>query len=201
MNPSLSAGESRHAAPLLHSSTRRARAVDGYSLVELLLAAAIAGAMLTAAWSWCWSLRQTTVRANAAGEARSGVAFARRFTEAELRQAAAVVSSDDEPSSRLGIAFALPDAADGSSTVVAYRFDAGRGVVWRKAPGSYLADGVVGFAVRYYDVAGEEVAPDDTGRLSSATAAGVRRVVLSLEIIEGGERWSESWMVALRARP
>ena len=56
-------------------------------------------------------------------------------------------------------------------------WDPRRGVVWRKAAGSYLAEGVTSFAVRYFARDGGEIVPVN-GVLGLDARRSVRRVTV-----------------------
>jgi prepilin-type N-terminal cleavage/methylation domain-containing protein len=149
----------------------------GFSLVELLVAASLAATLLAASWGWVW----TTARAARATDARAQVAtadaFAARSLRADMARCVRLATPSEGVCGPATLALALRAARDGTTEVVTVAWDARRGVVWRKASGSYLAEGVTGFSVRYFDRNGEEEAPV-SGALGPAARARVRRVVV-----------------------
>jgi len=168
-----------------------------FSLVELLVAMAIAGVVLTAGWAWCWSMSGSSAAACARLDASSSLAFTRRLTSAELGECLGLVSSPSCACSARSVAFAVP-AADGGTELVTYVYDPARRVLWRKSPGAHLAEGVDAFSVTYRDAQARLLACDQSGRLPPATLPLVRRVDLTVTVRCGAQTALASWQVPLR---
>jgi len=177
----------------------RSRAA-GLSLVELAVAVALASVVLAAGWSWFWSLHHASHRAAAGAELGTSLAYAQRMLSRDLRAATALGGGADSGCTQSAITLVVP-ADDGSAVPVLYSWDRQRAVVWRKAPGSYLADGVTAFSVRYFDAGGEELAPPAADGLPVEAVRAVRRVRFTLQMGVGEVSRGCEWDVALRAHP
>ena len=170
----------------------------GYSLVELLVALAVAGVVLTAGWAWCWSISGVSAVACARLDAASSVAFTRRLTSAELSECLGLVpSSPYYGSGATSIAFAVP-ASDGHVELVTYVYDPARRVLWRKSPSAHLAEGVDAFSITYRDAHAHTLACDAGGGLPAVALPLVRRVDLSVTVRCGDQTAFASWQVPLR---
>ena len=184
------------ASRLVHgSSPTRPRASWGFSLLELLVATAVTAVILTGGWAWCWSLCGWCGAANERLDAVSSLAFARRLTTAELGECQSLVSDQSVHCSTTGIAFVVP--ADGGSEPVSYSYDPTRRVLWRKASGAHLAEGVERFSIVYFDAAGRVLAPDPGGDLPGADLPLVRRVAFSVTVRCSSQTIATGWQVCL----
>ena len=96
-----------------------------------------------------------------------------------------------------GIAFAVP-SDDGPETVT-YFYDAGRRVLWRKAPSAHLAEGVDDFTISYLDAQGRALAPAPGGVLPDADLPLVRRVAFWARVRCASQTEQASWQVCLPA--
>ena len=76
---------------------RPRRREAGFSLVELLVATAVAAVVLTGGWAWCWSVCGSCAAGSGRLDAGSSLAFARRLTTSELRQCEGLVTTSDAP--------------------------------------------------------------------------------------------------------
>jgi len=175
----------------------RPRRVAGFSLVELLVAVAVAGVVLAAGWAWCWSMSGSSAAACARLDAASSVAFTRRLTTAELGECLGLVAASSGRCSATSIAFVVP-ASDGDTELVTYVFDPARRVLWRKSPSAHLAEGVDAFAVVYRDADSQVLPCDASGGLPAAALPLVRRVDLTVTVRCGVQTALASWQVPLR---
>lgn len=129
----------------------------GMTLVELLVAAAVACAALTAAWPWLWNVTASARKVTGQAQAGSEAARVARVIGQELRLATGLepVPAGTSPGAALNIRSArMPSAED--STLIAW--DPARGVLWRDTSGSYVADDVRAFSVEHYDAHGDVLA-------------------------------------------
>jgi prepilin-type N-terminal cleavage/methylation domain-containing protein len=177
---------------------RPRRREAGFSLVELLVATAVAAVVLTGGWAWCWSVCGSCAAGSGRLDAGSSLAFARRLSTSELRQCEGLVTTSDARCSATSIAFIVPSGDAATTELVTYVWDAGRRVLWRKASGSHLAEGVVDFSIAYFDDQGRKLPIPAGGDLPGADLALVRRVELSAVVRCATQTASASWQVCLR---
>lgn len=168
-------------------SAPRAR---GLTLIELLVAGAIAGGLLAAAWGWVWTTAAAARRADAGAQAVTAQAFAARMLRADLAACAGLCPPDLGLCGPAGLAIVSRDPGSGDEKVTVVAWDPGRRVVWRNASGSYLAEGVTSFAVRYFAADGAELAPV-AGVLSRDARELTRRVVVTWTSAAGVVRVEE----------
>lgn len=126
-----------------------------FALVELLTAAAIAAVALVAAYGWLWNVAALAERTDDQAQAATLAASAARALSADLGccLGAAPPPAGRDPARSLSLIHrhvGLPV----EEVLVAW--DPGRSVVWRNAPGTYLADHVTHFAVSYMLADGAE---------------------------------------------
>ena len=166
------------------SSAARLRGRPGFSLVELLIAASLACALLTASWSWVWTTASAARRTDAGAQVATAQAFAARMLRADLARCVGLAAPDLGVCGPTRLTLAMRDPVSGDDEVVTIAWDRGRGIVWRKAAGSYLAEGVTSFAVRYFASDGSEVVPvDDVLGLEARRR--VRRVAIEWASVAG----------------
>jgi len=171
----------------------------GLSLIEVLIAATLTCLVLAASFGWLSSVVSASDHAADHVEVSSSLAFARRLTTSELRQASALVAVPTAPCGRHTISFALPSVAnDGTYDLITYTWDAGRNILWRKASGSYVAQGVTHFEVHYFSSDGRELAPL-VDVLPLSAYASVRAVSFVCTVRYGQSVQSAVWRVVLRA--
>ncbi|MGZ4198591.1 MAG: PulJ/GspJ family protein [Thermoleophilia bacterium] len=170
----------------------------GFSLIELLVALSVATVVLTAGWAWCWSVSRSCAAATERLDAGSSIAFARRLSTSELGQCVGLVTTPLVGCSATSIAFAVPSADGPSTELITYVWDAGRRVLWRKASGSHLAEGVDDFSIAYFDDCGQRLPIAPGAELSAADLPLVRRVELSMVVRCAARTASSSWQVCLR---
>jgi prepilin-type N-terminal cleavage/methylation domain-containing protein len=120
----------------------------GFTLVELLVAAAIAAVTLAAAWGWLWNVAGLSAKVDEGTQATTTAASVARAVAADVRAAAAaaVPAGGQDPSRALVLRH---DHVDVAPEDVLIAWDPARHVVWRNAPGTYLADHVTRFSVAY----------------------------------------------------
>lgn len=170
---------------------RRAR---GFSLVEVLVAAAVAGLVLAAAYGWLWNVAAFAARTDDDAQAAT---IASAVCRAIARDVSAAVSVGEppvgrDPSRSLALAHDHVDAAPEAVLIV---WDPVRGVVWRNSSGTYLADHVLQFGVSYgladgRRLTGAAMLPSDwegvrVVRVELAVGVGAAVVVRSLETAVG----------------
>ena len=177
-----------------HANRRRA----GFSLVELLIATAIAGVVLAAGWAWCWSASGTCAAGAERLDAGSSLAFARRLSTTELRQCLALSDSSGPGCSATAISFTVPVETGTGSELITYVWDAERHVLWRKAPGSHVAEGVDSFSITYLDDHDQPLPLAAGALLPAAELAQVRMVVFSATVSCGRQTVAASWSISPR---
>ena len=174
---------------------------DGFGLVELLVATAIAGVVLAAGWAWCWSVSSSCAAASQRLDAGSSLAFARRLSTNELRSSEGLVATSGAGCTATAISFLAASANGPSPEFITYVWDAGRHVLWRKASGSHIAEGVDSFSISYFDDRGQAVPLAADGALPTAAAARVRMVELSAVVSCARQTANASWWVCLQGSP
>jgi len=177
------------------------RCQAGFSLLELLVATAIAGVVLAGGWAWCWSVSSSCAAGAERLDAASSLAFARRLSANELRGSEGLVATSGAGCTATAISFIVPAASGPAPELITYVWDAGRRVLWRKAPGSHVAEGVDSFSVSYFDDQDRLVPPASGGALSTSELSRVRLVELSAVVSCGRQTASASWWVCLRDSP
>ena len=182
-------------APATVGRLRRGRPATGFSLIELLVATAVAAVLLTAAWAWCWTLCGCC-RAGAEGaDAASTIAAVRRLTSTELTESLGLVSGAAVSCSATGVAFVVPTADAAGTELVTYGYDAARGVLWRKSPSSHLAESVTAFHVSYLDGRGRPLPLAAGAALATDQLALVRAVELTVVVRSGAGAERATWRV------
>jgi len=153
----------------------------GVTLVELLVAAAIAAVVLAAAWGWLWNVAAVAVRAGDDAQAQTAAAAAVRAVTHDVRWATAVVrpSLGRDPSRALEVRH---DRLDRAPEDVVIAWDASRRVLWRNASGTYLSDRVTGFSVAYQLADGRRLSGAE---LAASDWDAVRVVCVELTVAVG----------------
>lgn len=160
----------------------RERTRAGYSLVELLVAATIAGVVLAGAWAWLWNAGVASSSAADRARATTAAAFAVRCIADDLEAAASLQlpPAPYGPARALDLVHLHPGQAPENVLVV---WDPTRRVLWRKASGTYLADHVSQFAFTYLDEDGRPLSQEDLVR--SAWPGPVARVAVRVVVSTG----------------
>jgi prepilin-type N-terminal cleavage/methylation domain-containing protein len=166
----------------------------GFSLIEVLVAAFIAGLVLSAAYGWLWNVAAFAARTDDAAQAATIASAVSRAIARDVRSAVSVGEPPvgRDPSRSLVLAHDHVDVAPEAVLIV---WDPARGVVWRNASGTYLADHAIQFGVSYgladgRRLAGAEMAPRDwegvrVVRVELVVAVGAAVVARSLETAVG----------------
>jgi hypothetical protein len=166
---------------------RPLRRAAGVTLVELLVATCVAATALGAAWPWVWNAGVTAHAQTARAQSDTSAAFALRIIRDDLAQATAVLAPVEGRAPGTAL-YLRHDHPGEPSETVAIVWDASRRVVWRKAPGTYLADRVDAFSVCYFHADGTQLLSGDFA--ASSWAASVARVSVSLCTRDGVGRSS-----------
>jgi len=125
------------------------RHVDaGFSLVELLVASVIAGVVLCASFGWVWTVAGLARAEDDGAQAATLAAAASRAVSADVRAAVGVAQPPAGRDPSLSLCLVHDHTAAAAETVLIV-WDPARRVLWRNASGTYLADHVSRFAVRY----------------------------------------------------
>jgi prepilin-type N-terminal cleavage/methylation domain-containing protein len=121
----------------------------GFTLMELLIAVSVSTIALCAAWSCLWNVGSAARHVDGRAQAATGAASAARSLAADLELATTLLAppSGRSPETSIALQHRHPDEAVETVLVV---WDPARRVLWRKAPGTYLADHVELFKVLYY---------------------------------------------------
>jgi hypothetical protein len=164
------------------SVRRPLRWATGVTLVELLVATCVAATALGAAWPWVWNAGVAAHAQAARAQADTSAAFALRIIREDLAQATAVLAPVEGRAPGTAL-YLRHDHPGEPSETVAIVWDASRRVVWRKAPGTYLADRVDAFSVCYFHADGAQLLSGDFA--ASSWTASVARVSVSLRTRDG----------------
>lgn len=157
-------------------------ALEGaFTLVELLVGAAVAATLLSAAFGWLWNVAALAERTDDRAQAATLVAAASRVVAADVHACLRVGQppSGRDPSRSLAL---VHDHAGLAAEVVLIVWDPGRGVVWRNASGTYLADHITRFSVAYVTGGGSLI---QGAGMSSSDWAAVRSVRVDLAATVG----------------
>lgn len=170
------------------------RGSGGFSLIELLVAIALAGGLLASAWGWAWAVTAAGARADDAHELRSALAYAQRTLGADLRGARRLAPEAGPgcTESALTLHIMQDDAGARDVPIV---FDPVRDLLWRLTSSCHLIDGVTDCRFSYYDGGGMRL--DCSGGLTPGDAARVRRVGMHLLLQRGEARLETEWTAVL----
>ena len=167
---------------------------SGVTLVELLVATCVTAVALAGAWAWLWNAGDTASGTAGRAQAATAAAFAVRSVADELRLATALsyppagISPDR--------AICVEHRHDGVAVeLVLLVWDPTRRVLWRKAPGSYLADHVERVAIDYFRSDGWRLGPGDFA--VAGWPQTVARVTVSVDVVVGGRTARAGRSVAL----
>lgn len=120
----------------------------GYTLMELLVAAVIAGVVLSAAFGWLWGIAALAKGADEKAQALSIVSAVSRTVAADVRASLSVTEppAGRDPAGSLALAH---DGVNEAPESVLLVWDASRKVLWRNGPATYVADHVTRFHVKF----------------------------------------------------
>ncbi len=154
---------------------------DGFTLAEVLVATVIAGLVLSAAYSWLWNVAALAARTDDSAQAATVAGAVVRAVAGDVRAAVAVNEPPfgRDPIRSLALSHEHVDTARENLLIV---WDPARGVVWRNASGTYLADHVTRFEVSYGLADGRRVAGED---MPAPDWAEVRLVRIELAVTIG----------------
>jgi len=140
--------------------TEPARGARGLTLTELLVAVSVSTVVLGAAWPWLWAAGSTARRVDGRTQAATAAAFAARslVTDVELAIALLQPPAGRLPADCVSLLHRHPGEALETVLVV---WDPARRVLWRKAPGTYLADHVESFSLEYFGADGQTLGRAD----------------------------------------
>ena len=165
----------------------------GFSLMELLVAAAVAGVVLAAAFGWLWSLAAVAARTDDRAQAATIAAACVRGIAWKVRQAVGVAPppSGRHPARALALLHHHPGSAAEDVLVV---WDPSRRVVWRNASGTYLADHVAALRVAYLLADGRTVPGELMGPCGWTVVRGVH---VDLAVVVGAAAAERSALISL----
>ncbi len=172
----------------------RARSCAGVTLVELLVATCVTAVALGAAYPWLWSAGGAAKGAAGRAQAATAAAFAVRAVADELGLAASLSCPPAGMSPDRALCIQHRHAGGVSETVLV-AWDPARGVLWRKASGTYLADHVELFAVDYFSADGRRLSATDFAAAGWPRA--VARVTVTVAVTVGGRTARATRAVAL----
>ena len=172
----------------------RGRSQRGVTLVELLVAACVTAVALTGAWAWLWNAGAAARASAGRAQAATAAAFAVRSVADELGLATSLCCPPAGMSP--GSSLCLEHRHDGGAVeTVLVAWDPARGVLWRKAAGTYLADHVELFAVDYFSADGRRLSATDFAAAGWPRA--VARVTVTVAVTVGGRTARATRAVAL----
>ena len=172
----------------------RMRSRAGITLVELLVAACVSAVALTGAWGWLWSAGGAARSSAGRAQAATAAAFAVRTVADELGLATALCCPPAGMSPDRALCMEHRHAGVAAETVLV-AWDPARRVLWRKAPGMYLADHVERFAVEYFNADGRRLGAADFAAVG--WPRDVARIAVTIAVTVGGRTASVSRTVAL----
>jgi prepilin-type N-terminal cleavage/methylation domain-containing protein len=158
----------------------RSRSGAGFALIEVLVAAVVAGVVLSGAYGWLWSVAALARRTDDRVQAATLVDAAARGIADDVRHSSVVLAP---PAGRdVARTLALVHRHVGQSQeAVLLVWDPSRRVVWRNASGTYLADHVGRFGVAYRLDDGRLVAGADMAMCDWPSVAAIR-IELSADV-------------------
>jgi Tfp pilus assembly protein PilW len=182
---------------LSDTSSRQADCA-GLTLIELLVAICLASMILMGAWPWCWTMVRECHEKTQREQVASSLAFAGRLFTSEVRRASGLGDEEGRGCGASSLALKVADVATGRTELVAYRYDPARAVLWRKAPGSYVAEGLSSCRLSYSRADGSEVLLSPDGTVAAGDLDSVRAITLDVAVELDNEVCERSWTVALR---
>ena len=154
----------------------------------------VAGVVLSASYGWMWGLGALARVHDDRAQAGTIAAAAARSVADDVRAAIAVEPpSATDPSRALTLVHDHVGSAREEVTIV---WDPGRKVVWRNAPGTYVADHVTSFVVAYALLDGREA---DAVAMSPADWPLVSAVLVRLTTETGSARASRTVLAEVGA--
>lgn len=172
----------------------RVRSSAAVTLVELLVAVCVASVALVGAWAWLWSAGGAARGAAGRAQAATAAAFAVRSIADDLGLATSLSCPPAGTSPDQALRMEHRHAGVVAETVLV-AWNPARRVLWRKAPGTYLADHVERFAVAYFRADGRRLGPADFADAGWPRA--VARVTVTVDVTVDGRTARASRTVAL----
>lgn len=160
---------------------RRSRALEAaFTLMELLVGAAVAATVLSAAYGWLWNVAAAAGRADDRAQATTLADAVARAVVADVHASVrAGEPAGHDPSRSLAL---VHDHVGIPAEAVLIVWDPGRAVVWRNASGTYLADHITRFSLAFALDGGRLI---QGAGMSSADWADVRAVRVDLAATVG----------------
>jgi prepilin-type N-terminal cleavage/methylation domain-containing protein len=126
----------------------RSKSGAGFTLVEVLVAAAMTSVVIAASYGWLWSVAALARRTDDRVQATTLADAAARGIEGDVHASIGVTPppAGRDPALSLTLVHHHTGTASESLLIV---WDAARRVVWRNASGTYVADHVGSFGVQY----------------------------------------------------
>ena len=146
------------------------RREQAFTLIEVLVAAAVAAIVLAGAYGWLWNVAALAGETDDRVQAGTLAAAAARAVGGDVRAAVGVGQppAGRDPARSLSLAHDHVDVAPEDVLIV---WDPARAVVWRNASGTYIADHITGFAVVYGLVDGRWLSGAGDARIRLAARA------------------------------
>lgn len=168
-----------HAACARVSLRRRRRRERGLTLMELLVTVAVAAVVLGASLPWVTSVSSRARTLDAQAQAATAAAYAARVLSDDLGLATGLLPL---PAGAVaGHALNVRHDHPGEpAEPILISWDPARRVLWRKAPGTYLADHVEDCSFTLFTDDGQPLTPAQTS--SPDLLAGVVRVHVSITV-------------------
>lgn len=178
--------------PMSARLLRRQSPTGGFSLIEMLVALVVASTVLAAGWPFVFAAATVARSGDDRAQADAAGRAALRRLAIDLEAATAV-----EPSLAGSGALTIESAAtaDQPSARRTVMWDESRQILWRGAPGSYLADHVTRFVVICLDPHGDRLAGGQSGLTRQTTAA----IVIAIEITHGRQSVSRQAVMPVGA--
>lgn len=170
---------------------------EAFTLLELLLAATLACAVLAAAWGWLWAVAVAAHEAGKRTDLSSSLAFARRQILRDARAAHGLAAPDGAAGCGAHSLALELGTVPATSDPVQYAVNDSRGVLWRRTPSSHVAEGVTRFDVSYYAADGAEIAPTAGGRVSPSELPKVALVRIAVALESGRAEREARWSVVI----
>lgn len=121
---------------------------QAFSLIEVLVAGAVAAIVLAGAYGWLWNVAALASQTDNRVQAGTMAAAAARAVGGDVRAAVGARQPPvgRDPARSMSLAHDHVDVAPEEVLIV---WDPARAVLWRNASGTYIADHITGFTVVY----------------------------------------------------
>ena len=151
------------------------------------MAASLASLLLAASWGWLWTTTAAARTSERKASSLTATGFAERMLRADLSHALRLASPAEGICSAATVSLVDVGAESGMTSITRVTWDPARDVLWRNASGSYLAEHVSGFVIRYLDGDGEELPAVTGGVLDTASRDLVKSVRVEMTVGPEGE--------------